>query len=142
MDNRASKAQALVPRQSSLLLHGADQHVLSVPSWAVLRLVAPSCLTLCHPMDCSPGASVHGILQARILEWAAMLSTRGSSRPRDWTQVSLVAGGFFTIWATRKPMGLLNLTQYLHVWLPCQTESSLRLWTLSGYLYLLLLFSL
>ena len=40
-----------------------------------------------------------GILQARILEWAAMPSSRGSSQPRDWTQVSHIAGGFFTIWA-------------------------------------------
>ena len=43
-----------------------------------------------------------GILQARILEWVAMLSSRGSSRPRDRTQVSCIAGGFFTIWATRE----------------------------------------
>ena len=43
-----------------------------------------SCLTLCNPMDCSlPGSSVHGILQARVLEWVAMPSSRGSSRPRD-----------------------------------------------------------
>ena len=45
-----------------------------------------SCLTLCDPMDCSlPGSSVHGILQASILEWVAMPSSRGSSQPRDWT---------------------------------------------------------
>ena len=50
-----------------------------------------SCLTLCDPMDCSPpGSSVHGILQARILEWVAMPSSRGSSKPRDQT-VSSVA---------------------------------------------------
>ena len=47
---------------------------------AVLRLVAQLCLTLCDTMDCSPpGSSVHGILQARILEWVAMPSSRGSS---------------------------------------------------------------
>ena len=46
--------------------------------------VAQSCLTLCDPMDCSPpGFSVHGILQARILEWVAISFSRGSSRPRD-----------------------------------------------------------
>ena len=51
-----------------------------------------SCLTLCDPIDCSPpGSSVHGILQARILEWAAMPSSRGSSRPRDQTCVSYVS---------------------------------------------------
>ena len=61
--------------------------------------VAQLCLTLCHCMDCSPQGSVHGILQARILEWVAMLFSRGSSRPRDWTQVFCIAGRFFTVWA-------------------------------------------
>ena len=56
--------------------------------------------TLCSPMDCSPpGSSVHGILQARILEWVAMPSSRGSSPPRDWTHISYIAcigrWGFF-----------------------------------------------
>ena len=47
---------------------------------------------LCDPMDCSlPGSSVHGILQARILEWVAIASSRGSSCPRDRTQVSYVS---------------------------------------------------
>ena len=60
------------------------------------------CPTLCNPMDHSLlGSSVHGILQARILEWVAMPSFRGSFQPRDWTQVSRVAGGFFTVWTTR-----------------------------------------
>ena len=49
------------------------------------------CVTLCNPMDCSPpGSSVHGILQARILEWVAMPFSRGSSWPRDRTHVSYV----------------------------------------------------
>ena len=60
-----------------------------------------SCPTLCDPLDCSPpGSSAHGILQARILESVAMLSSRGSSRPRDQTCIAYVsctlAGGFFT----------------------------------------------
>ena len=56
-----------------------------------------SFLTLCDPVDCSPpGSSVHGILQARILEWVAMLFSRGSSRPRDQTGVSCIASRFFT----------------------------------------------
>ena len=51
-----------------------------------------SCLILCSPMDCSPpGSSVHGILKARILEWVAMPSSRGSSQPRDPTHVSYVS---------------------------------------------------
>ena len=46
--------------------------------------VVQSCLTLCHPMDCSlPGSSTHGIFQARILEWVAISFSRGSSQPRD-----------------------------------------------------------
>ena len=54
-------------------------------------------------MDCSlSGFSVHGILQAKILEWVAMPSTRGSSRTRDQTQVSCIAGRFFTIRTTRE----------------------------------------
>ena len=58
--------------------------------------VAQSSLTLCDPMD----YTVHGILQARILEWVAFPSSRGSSQPRDQTQVSHIAGRFFTSWAT------------------------------------------
>ena len=51
-----------------------------------------SCLTPCHPMDCSPPVSTaHGILQARILEWVAMPSSRGSSQPRDQTGISYVS---------------------------------------------------
>ena len=65
--------------------------------------VAQSCPTLCNPMDCSsPGFSVHGILQARILEWVAISFSRGSSRPRDQTQVFCIAGRRFNIWATRE----------------------------------------
>ena len=48
------------------------------------------------------GLTVHGILQTRILEWVAFPFSGGSSQPRDWTQVSHIAGGFFTSWATRE----------------------------------------
>ena len=59
--------------------------------------------TLCNPMNYSlPVSSVHEILQARILEWVAILFFRGSSQPRDQTWVSSIARWFFTIWATRK----------------------------------------
>ena len=52
--------------------------------------------------NCSPpGSFVHGVLQARTLEWVAMTLSRRSSWPRDWTRVSCIAGWFFTIWATR-----------------------------------------
>ena len=69
----------------------------------VCVLVTQSCRTLCEPMDCSPpGSSVHGILQASILEWVAIHFSRGSSQPGDQTQVSFIASRFFTIWATRE----------------------------------------
>ena len=55
---------------------------------------------LCNPMSCCPpGSSVCGIFQARILEWVAVSSSRGSFRSRDWTHVACVAGSFFTCWA-------------------------------------------
>ena len=64
-------------------------------SCLVKVLVAHLCLTLCDPMDCSlPGSSVHGILQARILEWVAIPFSRGSSRTGDQTPVSHIAGRF------------------------------------------------
>ena len=67
------------------------------------REVAQSCPTLCDPIDCSPpGSSLHGILQARILEWVAISFSRGSSQPRDRTQVSHIAGRLFNLWATRE----------------------------------------
>jgi len=60
--------------------------------------VAQSCPTLCDPVDCSPpGSSVHGILQARILEWVAISFYRGSSQSRDRTQVSHIAGRGFNL---------------------------------------------
>ena len=69
----------------------------------MLGLITQSCPTLCNPMDYSPpGSSVHGIIQTRILQWVVMPSSRGSSQPRDRTQVSHIAGGFFTVCATRE----------------------------------------
>ena len=65
--------------------------------------VAQSCLTLCNPMDCGPpSSSVHGILQARVLQWAAISSSRRTFWPRDQTWVSCIAGRFFTVWAIRE----------------------------------------
>ena len=99
---------------SGLLVHGRWLGSEGILWWVQLHIchivccwcvVAKSCLTLCNPMDCSPpGASVHGISQARILEWVAISSSRGSSQPRDWTQVFCIAGGFFTSWATREAL--------------------------------------
>ena len=78
------------------------------------------CIQLCNPMDCSlPGSSVHGILQARILEWVVISFSRGSSQGRDWTRVSWIAGRFFTVWATRE----------------AQTSPNSRLKTILEYLW-------
>ena len=78
-------------------------------------------------MNCSlPGSSVHGILQARILEWVAIFSSGRSFQPRDWTQVSCIAGRLFTIWATReaplRPHPCLSLEEKM------ATHSSILAW--------------
>ena len=73
--------------------------------------VAQSCPTLCNHTD----YKVHGILQARILEWVAFPFSRGSSHPRDWTQVSHIVGGFFTSWATQGKPIFSNLKIFLIV---------------------------
>ena len=68
-------------------------------------------------MDCSPpGFSVHGILQARILEWIAIPFSRGSSQPRDQTQVSHITGRFFTIWAREAHQGGPQSIFYLFIY--------------------------
>ena len=86
--------------------------------------VAQSCPTLCHPM----GYPVHGILQARMLEWVAFPFSRGSSQPKDQTQVSLIAGGFFTSWATREGLSHENITIFLQ---------SMSLWPIDSSSHLL-----
>ena len=66
--------------------------------------VAQSCVTLCDPMDCNlPGSSVHGILLAIILEWAAISFSRASSSPRDWAPISCIGRWILYHWATWKP---------------------------------------
>ena len=89
------------PSLSDLLQTVSIWHSLGSSMLLLMALlkVAQSCQTLYDPM----GYTVHGILQARILEWIAFPFSRGSSQPRDWTQVSRTAGGFFTSWATREP---------------------------------------
>ena len=97
----------LTRNETSLKLDDPSKSIvnLRVSSWCVhfmkkkvKVLVTQSCPTLCHPVDGStPGSSVHRLLQARILEWAAILFSGESSRPRDSTSVSCFAGRFFTI---------------------------------------------
>ena len=86
-------------------MHSSRKGVYSfyqVPRKQKKVLVTQSCLTLFDPMDCSLlGSSVHGILQARMLEWVAMPFSSGSSQPRGWTLVSYIECRFLTVWATR-----------------------------------------
>ena len=73
-----------------------------------------SVMSDCSLMDCDlPGSSVHGISQARILEWVAISSSRGSSWPRDWTHISYIAGEFLTRWTT----GEACVNTYMHLYL-------------------------
>ena len=106
----------------------------------VISEIAQSCPILWDPMDCSPPASlVHGIFQARILEWVAISFSRRHSWPRDWTQVSCIAGRRFTVWATKEVMldiisGDCFITGSLFLWfffkhiLPTPHPSLLYLW--------------
>ena len=72
--------------------------------------VAKLCLTLCNPMDCSrPGSSVHGISQARILEWVVISLSKGSSQPRGWTRVSCTGRWILYRWTTREAPGIFIL---------------------------------
>ena len=77
---------SVFPPQVSLLTFQPCEESLNAEC-----LVSQMCLTLCDPMDyCPPGSSVHGISQARKLEWVAISSSKGSYRPRDWTGVSCI----------------------------------------------------
>ena len=90
--------------------------------WQLLKVkISCSVMSDCNPMDCSPpGSSVHGILQARIVEWIAISFSRGSSQPKDRTHIPCIAGEFFTIWAP----GSFLLER---CWVPVDTKASLWL---------------
>ena len=79
------------------------KHLIPLGKWKWSRSVVSDSLS-------PPGSSIHGILQARILEWVAISFSRGSFRPKDQTQVSRVAGRCFNLWATRKPKASLIIT--------------------------------
>ena len=82
--------RCIIPRPSTPLILGGEES-------EVKANVAQSCPTVCDPTDCSPpDSSVHGILQARILERVAVPFSSGSSQPRNRPGVSCIAGGFFT----------------------------------------------
>ena len=95
---------------------GCDDSVICFSIVCMHTKSIQSCLTLCDPMDCSPpGSFVHGSLQARIPEWVAMSSSRGSSRPRDQTctsRFSCIAGRF----VTTEPAGTLLFLDWGHFW--------------------------
>ena len=91
-------------------------------------LVAQQCLTLCNPIDCSlPGSSIHGIFQARVLQWVSISFSRGSSQLRDLTRVSRIAGRHFTLWASmggHSESGGWNNNDVLHP--PCWSQVTER----------------
>ena len=102
-------------------------------NWNKESEVAQSCLTLCDPMDCSlPSSSVHGIVQARILEWVAISFSRGSSWPTDGTCISCIDGWILYHWATREAptyiKAPLNIVVCVHLLLNFITPHSLVVW--------------
>ena len=89
--------------------------IFSYRKWKKDSEVAQSCPTLCDPMDWNlPGFSVHGIFQAIVLEWIAISFSRGSSQPRDWTQVSRIVDRRFTFWTTREVPRIMTKA-YWHI---------------------------
>ena len=109
------------------VLQSPGMLLISTDAWAPAHTICKhakllhSCLTLCNPMDCSPpGSSVHGILQARILQWVAISFSRGASRPRDRNCVSYVSCSYFSvlIWTSLEAQTAKNLPaiQETQVW--------------------------
>ena len=104
----------------SLQINLAIMSILTISVFCAKNMVCmrakslQSCPTLCDLMNCKlPVSSVHGIFQARILEWVAMPFSRGSSYPRDRTWVSCTVGRFFIIWATRDMVSLFIFLIFL-----------------------------
>ena len=106
------------------------QQRLSFPRDSCMH--AQLCPTLCNPRDCSlPGSSIHGIFQARILQWVAVPFSTGSSQPRDWTQVSHIADWFFTVWTTSKAPNFAKRSQIQGIpwWMnTCKQKTAKLVW--------------
>ena len=108
-----------VNKYSSTHHYSVSNKVLSVYLPSEWSEVAQSCLTLYDSIDRSlPGLSIHGIFQARVLEWVAISFSRGSSRPRDQTWVSRIVGRRFTVWVTTISD---TLEQKQYCWMECVT---------------------
>ena len=128
--------------------NGGTVLTTELPGKSLLLLALNSQLypTVCDLMDCSlPGSSVHGILQARVLEWVAIPFFKGSSRSRDWTWVSLTAGRFFTIWASRGAQNSQQSSKIFSIHRQTDKDESILLWKglwhLPMYLSFLILFT-
>ena len=101
-------------RQPTPVFLPGESHGQRGAWWSIVHGVTESesevtqlCQTLCDPMDCSlPGSSLHGIFQARALEWGAISFSRGSSWPRGRTRVSHIPGRRFNLWTTREAPGV------------------------------------
>ena len=96
-------------------IHGVAKSWTRLSNWSDLIWCDKYCESVSHSVvsyslqphrRCPLGFSVHGILQGRILQWVAIPFSRGSSRPRNWTQVSCIAGRFFIVWATKEALYL------------------------------------
>ena len=116
-----------VPQSDSYIFTHKKQFS-STWKWKLL-----SCVTLCDPL----AYTVHGILQARILEWVAFPFSRWSSQPRDQTQVSWITGGFFTSWATREAHLVLHTYIFFHYGVFQDIEYSSLCYTIGSCLSIL-----
>ena len=106
----------------------------SVCVWVCVcaRSVAQSCPALCNPKDCSPpGSSVHGISQPRILEWAAISFSKGSSWSRDWTHTSCIGRWILHLWAASEALSSLSCWLFQNVIRMEAYSLCFRIWLLS-----------